>query len=456
MSDGVIRLLPEGALAASSAFKPVSWFPKIEFIQRLILNNSVLIALLGEQGSGKTTFVNLLQAELAPEIKSFVVEATPSFDSITFLQQLKKSLTFSDEPSISNFISQSKEQGSHVLLIIDNAHYLSAIFIEEGSGCYFHVLLASDFSLVATLNTLAHDAYEDMIHSIEIGALSESETKAYVVRSLFPGLGGEKIVTDKRMAQFYQLTEGNRVQIDRHMTTFFSNETKKLVRNDYLSRYVNLAAAVLLAVTVITYIWHSNYIQAVPPQVITQTPLPIPVVELALSSDIPAYYVSAVRQALIATPLHLTELVAIDEQEGSIDESMVVLDKVIVAPKVLPQQAPKISAVIEKPTKIQVTATAKLSKRAALLKPIIEQSKYTIQLLASHNKLKLQRFAQVHHLKNKTQLRQTQRLGKVWYVLTLGEYEQPQQAKKVVNKLPKNIAQFKPWVRPMSDLKVRG
>ena len=51
-----------------------------------------------------------------------------------------------------------------------------------------------------------------------------------------------------------------------------------------------------------------------------------------ISSHIPAYYLMAIRHSLEATPLRRAELMFQKEEDG-IDESLVLLDKVIVVPK---------------------------------------------------------------------------------------------------------------------------
>ena len=469
MSDGTIRVLPERAQVVNEVFKPVSWLPKIDFIQRLILNNHVLISLLGESGSGKTTFVHLLHEELSSQIKPYIIDASPSFDRTEFLVQARDLLAFSGKPSLCSFLAQSKEQEFHVLLIIDDAHNLSPVFIEEllkelqqGSDNHFHVLLASDFSLVNILNALGQDTYQDMIHSIELGPLSETETKSYVVQNLLPSPVAEKILTDKRIKQFCQLTEGNFLEINLQMKGFFSDETTKLLRNESLSRYVNIAAGILLATTTVAYIGHSYFFSSVPTQVVSQPIKPPPNLvsiatapfETAYSSDIPAYDVSAIRQALETTPLHQTELVAVNQEDRAIDESLVVMNKVIVVPKVIARPDVQPVLIDKKSKKAVVNTSSSVVKKLALMKSAKDVGHYTVQLIASHNKNELKRFVQVHHIKGKTQVRRFQNQGVVWYVLTLGEYAQRQYALQAVNNLPKEITQFKPWVRSISDLKV--
>lgn len=469
MSDK--NVLSGKAQTSNVVFKPDSWLATMNFVKHLVLNNNVMIAILGEQGSGKTTFSHLLHEELgpqAPHMKSYRITASPLFNRVFFLQQLKDLLGSDGDASISNFIAMGLEQKSHILLIIDDAQYLSAVFIEEllgevhqlGNNSYFHVCLVSDFSLVPTLNKLALNLYKDSIHSIELGALSENETKRYLLQKVMPRQNIEKRVTDERVKQFYQLTAGHLVDINRQMTGFF-NSKHLPSRNKKVLRYVNIAAMALVATVV--YIWHLQTTQSSPTISIEHTAqVSAPENNVLLSRVEPAptlfsvvapYEVGAVRQEILATPLRRSELIALNESDETTDESMVVMDKVIVAPKIMSHQEKPVVHPAPKIIKKNVTLT---SPKANTSKPLLVKKGYTIQLLASQDKKKLEYFANLHHLRDKATLRRSNRPGSVWYVLTLGEYKLRKDATVAAHKLPKEMVQLNPWVRAISDLKLVG
>ena len=215
MNVGTIRVAPEKIQTTKVVLQPASWLANIDFIKHLILANDVLISILGEQGCGKTTFASLLKTALPPQIIPCMMVASPLFDQALFLQQLGVLLGISGASSISSYVELCNESEMHTLLVIDDAHYLPAPFIEalldalqqQGRGGHFHVCLVSDFSLVPTLNKLAEDTYIDVIHSIESGLLNESETKSYVVKNVPAHPGAEELITDERINQFYHLTD---------------------------------------------------------------------------------------------------------------------------------------------------------------------------------------------------------------------------------------------------------
>ena len=462
MSVGRIRISPKKVATAKVVLKPASWLAKIDFVAHLILENNVMISLLGEQGSGKTTFATLLQTELNAQIKPYSFLATPSLDRSTLLRQFGALLDGADESSMASLIAQYGLKKEHVLFIIDDAQHLPVVLIEEilselkqqGSGGYFHVCLVSDFSLVPTLNKLAQDTYIDMIHSIEPGPLSESEIKTYVVQNVLPLPGAENLITDERVQQFYQLTEGRIAKINRQMVDFFSYKPEKQSINTKMMRHVAIAAGVFLAASGIVYIGMSQDIQPAPAQLVALELQSTP--DVQLNSEIPGYFVAATRQAVQAMSVRRVELAVSDDEGDSPDESLVVMDKVVVAPKIIQQQVIKKPVAIKKLTQAVVKVPAKRITKTAIIKPVIEQSRYTIQLLASHNINNLKQFAQDYHLNAKTQIRRTQYEGTAWYVLTLGEYTERQHAKQAVNHLPRDIAKFNPWIRLIADLKAAG
>ena len=466
MNDGIIRTCPdEHSSTVNGGLRPGSWLSTAAFVKSSTLDNHVMIAVLGEKGSGKTSFSSLLHHTLAPEIKAFIIVANPLFNRAFFLEQLKALLNIEGEPTLSNFIAQSRDAKSHQMIIIDEAQFLSAVFVEEilgeleerGHDNYFHVCLVSDFSLVSTLNRLEQDIYKGMVHSVELGALSEAETKAYVLQNLSPRQSVEKIVTDDHVKQFYQLTAGHLADINRQMPYFFGSKAVAFSRNEKFFRQMSVAAGVLCVALGANYVWRSQDFQSVLMAFLNKTPssgsvisasplyqmAETPQIEPVFTSEIPSYEVAAIRQAILPTPLRRADLVQMDEEDGALDGSLVVMDKVVVAPKIVQQQA-------------KAVVTDQVESNLAVIQPIVVQSRFTIQLLASHNKDELQRFAEIHHLNGKIRLRSTQRQGVIWYVLTLGEFTERQSANEAVNHLPKDIAKFKPWVRAIADLTGAG
>ena len=455
MNDGVIRPLPEKDEVSNLIFKPASWLTKIDFINRIILNNNVLISLLGKQGSGKTTFSRLMRTMLPSEITTFLMTANPLFERTVFLQQLGTLLGIESEPSLSNFIARINEKKSHVFLIIDDANHLANDFIEEilsglkqqGDNGFFHICLVSNFSLVGPLSKLAQDSYTDMIHSMQLGPFTEKETKAYVAQHLLRLAGASKLMADDRIKQFHQMTQGNVVGINDQMVSFFKYKTTRFSWDDKLFRRVTIAASILFAAGTVGFLWQPNELvtelvsqEQVIPEQVAQVPIQL--------SDIPAYNVAAVRQAII--PTHSADIATVNSEDNLATELKKNLNEDVSSSK----RTPVKKAIISTKSK-QSVATLSLKSTVKFAKPT-QQKHYTVQLLASHNINTLHHFAKIHRIQQQAKIWRMQLKGKPWYVLTLGQYDQRQQADQAVSHLSQNLVKLKPWVRTVSDLQMIG
>ncbi|MDI1352305.1 MAG: ATP-binding protein, partial [bacterium] len=173
-------------------FKPATWLAKIDFINHLILFNNVLITVLSEKNGGKTSFTTLLQSNLDDQIKSIFMTIKPPCDREQIISDMAAQLhlNYDSDADLANLAKQINERKAHVLLIIDDAHHLPEALItemmwviknQEDFG-FFHLCLVSDYSIIATLNNLAVDPFNNLIHSIELSSLNENETRIYVLQ----------------------------------------------------------------------------------------------------------------------------------------------------------------------------------------------------------------------------------------------------------------------------------
>ncbi|WED43840.1 SPOR domain-containing protein [Legionella cardiaca] len=485
--------------SVKNIFKPSAWLTKIDFINHLVLFNNALAVVLAEEGGGKTTFVELLQTSLDAQIKAQIIKAIPPFNQTSLLLQLATTfhLRTDTELTTAKIIEQINERKAHILLIIDDAQHVSDTFLQEvllelkqqGEQGYFHICLVSDFSLVASLNKLEAASLEHLIHRIEPGALTESETKTYLLSNL-PALKRiDQTMSDKRLAQFYQLTGGNIARINKEMTNYFCPELKSVTtEKSSASKYIGLTATLTVALLASVYIWQNQdlFKQTTPssqeservaikqqqlPSVIAQAPTmqreepalvsQLPSYNKGMTSYIPALHISAVRQEVQPPPLRRVVDISLDEEE--VDNSLVVMDKVVVIPKTITSPQIKQVANLERnvvssretPKPMRQPSLATTNNVVASKVPEAKVERYTVQLLASQNLEDVKRFINLHHLTD-SKIRTTKSKGANWYVLTIGEYGRVEQAQQVAKNLPTTITQFKPWIRSTSGLPALG
>lgn len=487
-----------------TVFKPSSWLSKIDVINHLLLFKNVVITVLAEQGAGKTTFAHLLESGLESQVKPIAIQANSSFSTADFLAKLANVIGLEESIKIdfSIVVQQVNENKAQILVIIDDAQNLPEAFLEEAlqlikqqtSHSYFHLCLIADFSLAATLDKLEFQSFSDVIRRLEPGVLTEGETKTYLLNALPSPKRLDLTMTDKRLEQFYQLTGGNLARINNQMLNYFcSNACKPTLKSNSLLKRISVLAAVAATWLLFSYVWenhlllHSVYKPAeepeltvaessIEPEILPSNLLSIPPLEpkLVLKSElpdiiqafnerpsqIPVWHVGAIQEPIRPSPLRVTNIVLDDLDEH--DDSLVVMDRVVVIPKNLQKrpvkvinEAKKQKAIIQA-SSIGLAATKKAPSPLAKSKPPLLKGQFTIQLLASRNQNDIKHFIQTHPIKEKMRIGLTKRDGINWYVLTIGEYGQLNQAKKIIKNLPATFANYKPWVRSTSQLQAVG
>lgn len=463
-------------------FKPAAWLAKIDFINHLVLFNNVLMAVLAEQGAGKTTFIHLLCEKLDPGIKSCVIEASAPFDQQALIAQLCETfhLRYDGYTTLTNVVEQINERKAHVLVIIDDAEQVPDAFLievlrelkKQGSGGFFHFCLVSDYSLAATLNQLDKDTFKNLIHTIEPGALNENETRTYLLSSLTTPNHLHNVMSAKRLRQFYALTNGNIARINQEMVKFFSGKgEEKRSKRPLLARASMVATVTFMGLSA-AYLWQNQeQIKTMLMPLMAERSLtkehvvkdmPSRIAKLPvrpLISQIPEFYVAATHQVLQPPPLK--KMFDLSADEDNINNNLVVMDKVLVIPKHLSRPEQRETAPARKPLASSLVAVNKqptarhkpLEQHASKQRPATPvYGRFTIQLLASRSHEEMKRFMNSHALKQAKLMRST-RSGVEWYVLIVGEYQELALAKAAMSKLPDNLMHYKPWVRSISGLK---
>ena len=493
---------------------PESWKVKFEFIQHLTLFNNVLTVLLADAGNGKSTFISQLKEKCDEQITSTIVTATQGLSLSELTSKLAsdfdlKSTHYNGLSSITEQINLRKK---HCLLIIDDAHLLpQSIFKSllqevksQGEHGYFHVLVASNYSILEYLGSNLEVDNEGLIHTIELGDFTPVEVKQYLQFMLEQaGFIGDFPLSNASFNRLFKMCEGSVGKINQQILPLLeadrsheSNDKPQVKSKRAFSKVSKFVAATLpvfvVAVIISSLIPESktnntaSNVLALPHKKLPndnekvlqiKTPQPDPV----LNSKIAFYADNAVRSLNKneSASQAIREDLSKKASQYTIDEfakkSPVVLDKVIFAPKKLseiktPDSAKERAQKVEAKTattKSSVKVAAKLPKdenvqkspakkvAAKKEKPSATELKktYAVQILAGKNLSALKAFMQQHHLNNKSHIYHFSKSGVTWYVLTLGSYEKKDLAKDSIKALPSTLSKYKPWVRKVDDLK---
>ena len=87
-----------------------------------------------------------------------------------------------------------------------------------------------------------------------------------------------------------------------------------------------------------------------------------------------------------------------------------------------------------------------------------ESSRFTLQLLGTHDEATLRRFVRRHRLEAESASYRTTHDGRAWYVLLHGLYADRAEATRAANRLPAEVRANTPWIRPLSAVQaaIRG
>lgn len=468
MNPGVSKL-DENEKVEQAMFKPRSWLLKIDFINHLVLFNNLLITVLAEKDGGKTSFGKLLQSNLDKNIKSVAMTAKAPCDRQEMMQQVVSKLHLNNEMNInfSSIVAQVNERKAHVLMIIDDAHYLPEDLLQEllfaikeqGDFGFFHICLISDYSVVATLNQLVIEPLKQLVHTVELGSLSESETRTYVLqRALLANLI-DKPLTEQQFKRLYQLTKGNLAIINSQLKSFILGDTTK--KNKYTAvlkqAATPLAAACLIAGLYTAGAGYLNF-----GKVTTGKSVSPLLEELAQEKSAqPISYVASWQDAS-KHELVYSALAKNQNLDRVVDEARVNLltteDKIVEIPAIYAkkpnQEIAKNKTTLESQlVKIDGFTINKLPKSSLGNQ---DAKRYTIQLVASHQQVDIKKFRQNNELLTQTKVMHYSNAHGSWYILTLGDFASRNQAQEKASHLPAGLARFNPWVRPVSGLEQIG
>ncbi|WP_131780943.1 SPOR domain-containing protein [Legionella gresilensis] len=457
LSNSRKSLIP---LQATTTFlyKPHNWLAKINFINHLVLFNDLMIVIMAEQGGGKTSFIHLLRENLDLDINVNLIDAKTPLAEAQVLTALEKfcQRPSSIKPQLSELVKEVNILKKHILIIIDNAHCLKEGFLKslleevrKYQHSFFHICLATDFSLNPLLNSLHGDTYKDLIHTIELGPLSKRETRKYLLKKLPISKGINKNLTDKCVNEFYNLTSGHIAQINTHLDAFFkSNKTNQLP----LFKSINLMGGLFLLVLLIAYVGKIKF--------------------KASENSVSEFSNSFTPTTLVAEHQNIIQVPLVESNQvttlvkKSIDRA---LEQVFLNKEVSSNYVSHMHVINEEVSKVAQAALieeVELSLLKSNLQPInnffethlvsnavAENPYFTIQLGAGPNKEKLQHFLTKNMISN-AQISHIKLNGKDWFIVTLGQYSQAKQAKMALNHLNPKLLKLKPWVRKLPSTSI--
>lgn len=495
----------------SDLLKPRKWLVAVDLINRLALTSQVVMAVLAEQGGGKTSFVKLLLENADKKMIARATSATLFFSATHIVRQIAQCLELPWDASLTlaDAVASLNTKKRHFLMIIDEAHFVSQPLLQEllqlikesGEDNYFHLCLFADFTLTARLRALDSDHFPNMIYSMVLGDLSEQEAKTWVLKNIILPLGPSVKVDEQAIKLFYQRTQGNVALINSQKDEFFHKNTNyfgQMLGSFWRKRKLGFAG--------IYDIW-----QQLACKPMMRKPFAFLLKLTDRLSPSPAFTRAAVfiknllswpvlKPKRLYTAIAFTflaslawQLLSLHSAEG-LQENKVLSDRtntnIVSARKEVKYYTSSIPALTVASVRSEVAPAplrtfdsdeppidklvvmdsvvvipkvavhrnlaprkAPTETKLALASPTSTVSSthhYTIQLVASQSKKELERFIKKQRLGGKVKVRSVKQRGATWFILTMGDYNKKSEAVTAMKRLSHNLALYKPWVRTVS------
>lgn len=475
MAEETKAMEKEPAVVLNTLFKPGSWLAQIDFMNHLTLSNNVLITVLAEPQGGKSSFCAVLIGHLDKQITPQMCKATASCEAEQLLEHIVTQLHFDKEKvtSVELLAEQITATQKQHLIIIDDAQHVPESFIKDcmlatkkqGDRGFFHLCLVSDYSLSDSLDNLSKDAFNNLIHKIDLGPLSENETKTYLLQRATSTNLLSLPLPEANVKEFFQNTKGNLAKINAEMAAFIANcKPIELPKNKVWPKRAAALGFSFVLGAVASY-WAASSLGKLPWQRNWTDPReqaklaaltavePVPTKALALSrkqfrSEIPSWLDSSHFQTVEATP-PTQEFAELQDEELENEINLALVDKVVVIPKITPGvDLSRAQALLVQEASNSAVSVDKKNRQLAKKSTKL----YTIQLVASHEIADVNRFRESIPQLAEAKLRHFTNVTGSWYILTLGEYVDPTQAQLQSKQLPPQLSKLNPWVRPLSGL----
>lgn len=196
------------------------------YMEYTVMNRDSFVVITGEIGSGKTTLIHDLLADMDPNVIIAKIHQT-QLDELEFYQAVL--VQFGLKPfqankvelldMLNNFLMEKSKQGKQVVLIIDEAQNLSTRVLEEvrlmtgletDKGKIFNLILVGQPELKDIIDSPGMEQLNQRIRfRFHLDALSENETREYISHRLsIAGMEDTSLFSRNTIPVIYQYTGG--------------------------------------------------------------------------------------------------------------------------------------------------------------------------------------------------------------------------------------------------------
>lgn len=489
------------------------WEEYLDLLQFLCHYNNVLLAVTGNNCSGKTTLLKQFHKQVNDSMRVCELKANSAFTSADLVQVLSEHFNLTSnaddtiEEQLEELTASIQESSKICLLLIDDAHLLSSqvlrhlLYIvrqQSETQMKLHFVLFGEPHLQSNLARIcqADGDGEELIHNLNIGFLSLDETEKYLDYRLTKAGFEEMPLVQTVINRIYKLSGGAPGRINRIARRTLLNdlikrapeEKESFLRKNQAKLMGGTFIIAILAVLTAT-VNPANLISSLQ-LVRKQTPQPVasnvqPRVNegIAHAAIIPQVNSAQAVLPAPAAAINTPEVQKVAPQTAELTKDVVILTTTAPAPVAAPTPAmlqdtrmlqatlaaasaqpsanptvparPETAGVTSssanaKPADLAPAQAQSLSMEAALL--AVPANQFGLQLSGLSKESAVKQFIANNHFAGKAHYYRTRLNGKDWFVIIYGQFKSPAEAKAAINQLPEAVQALKPWVRSYASV----
>lgn len=445
---------------------------RLNVLLHLTQNTNELLVLIGEEGMGKTTFVDQFRKNAAEHWRLCFIEGHKMMTEEQFLQLVYKGFNIAHASThkgtmLSNLRKRLEimlEEAIPVILVIDDAQLFStkvlALIIEIASvrntktGGSVRVIMAAEPQIKILLaEPELDDTHDLIIRKIDLPPLDESHTGDYLHHRLTQaGMKVEQFLTKATIHKIFKSSEGVPKKINDAADKLLFDTTPIIRRNSHIQSQqqssglkrlaiIIIIISILMGIGIFFYFYPRDQLfSANSPQLggeRTTTLILPPVEKFSANEKEPTEQVVDEN----ADPMQsLKEQLAENSSPGQEDSS-----------KQAESNTEKSTQAVKLATPGENTGTnSGLKDNAWVMAQNADH--YTLQLVAGRQKQTITKFIKKYQLKDDLIYFSSKRNDKIWHNLSHGIYPERNSANQAAKKLPTSLATVKPWIRKIGAI----
>jgi len=469
---------------------------RLDVLLHLTQNSNELLVIIGEEGMGKTTFVNQFLQHAPDHWKICFVNGHKMMTEEQFLERVYMGFNIAHASihkgtMLSNLrkrLENMLENAIPIILVIDDAQLFStkvlALILEIASikntktGGSVRVLLACEPQIKILLAEPALDEAHDLIvRKIDLPPMDETNTGNYLHHRLSQaGMVVEQFLTKPTISKIYKNSDGVPKRINEAADKLLFDTTPIIRRNSHIQseKQLSILKLIVIVLVITAFAGIAGYFYSLQtdsedskarPDESSETHKTLKLPPETALPDSPEKSTVEKTGTETSDPMQLLKDELTDQTNPAQTTSPTVsLPQVSETEKATQPPPEQSTAIWAEPTQPQNTPTV----QSANISPandiggikdnnwMLAQNPdhYTLQLVAGRQKQTINNFIEKYKLKDDLIYFSSKRKGKIWHNLSYGVYPDRKSANLAIKKLPSILAVEKPWIRSISAIQV--